>query len=164
MQVQKLRSDIGLFTLRLGLGTVFMYHGSQKLFGAFGGHGLEGFAGYLSQLGIPFASANALLAASTEFFGGLAILVGLFVPLVSIPVVITMLVAAFSAHQGFNAAAGGNEYPLMLAFATAALGAMGAGNLSVQALLPPVSTFLNRKASASAGTTAKSAVPAGAKL
>lgn len=164
MQVQKLRSDIGLFTLRLGLGTVFMYHGSQKLFGAFGGHGLEGFAGYLSQLGIPFASANALLAASTEFFGGLAILVGLFVPLVSIPVVITMLVAAFSAHQGFNAAAGGNEYPLMLAFATAALGAMGAGNLSVQALLPPLSTFLNRKASASAGATAKSAVPAGAKL
>ena len=57
-----------------------------------------------------------------------------------------MLVGAFSGHQGFNAAAGGNEYPLMLAFATAALGMMGAGNLSLQALLPPASTLLNRKA------------------
>ena len=155
MQVQKLRSDLGLLTLRLGLATVFMYHGSQKLFGAFGGPGLEGFTGYLTQLGIPFASLNAVLAASTEFFGGVALLVGLFVPLVSIPMVFTMLVAAFSAHQGFNAAAGGNEYPLMLAFATAALGMLGAGHFSVQALLPPVSTLLSSKANASAPVGAK---------
>lgn len=140
MQRHTLRSDMGLFTLRLGLATVFMYHGSQKLFGAFGGPGLDGFAGYLSQLGIPFASLNAMLAASTEFFGGLALLLGLFVPLVSLPLVFTMLVAALSAHQGFNAAAGGNEYPLLLAFATAALGLMGAGSVSVQALLPALPT------------------------
>ncbi len=155
MQVQKLRSDLGLLTLRLGLATVFMYHGSQKLFGAFGGPGLEGFTGYLTQLGIPFASLNAVLAASTEFFGGVALLVGLFVPLVSIPMVFTMLVAAFSAHQGFNAAAGGNEYPLMLAFATAALGMLGAGHFSVQALFPSVSTLLSSKANASAPVGAK---------
>lgn len=155
MQVQKLRSDLGLLTLRLGLATVFMYHGSQKLFGAFGGPGLEGFTGYLTQLGIPFASLNAVLAASTEFFGGIALLVGLFVPLVSLPLVFTMLVAAFSAHQGFNAAAGGNEYPLMLAFATAALGMLGAGHFSVQALLPPLSNPLNPKVKASAPVGAK---------
>lgn len=135
MQGQKLRLDMGLFTLRLGLGIVFIYHGSQKLFGAFGGPGLEGFTGYLTQLGVPFASLNALMAASAEFFGGVALLVGLLVPLASVPLVLTMLVAAFTAHEGFNASTGGNEYPLLLAFATAALGMLGAGSWSLQAAI-----------------------------
>ncbi len=132
--MSNIKTNVSLLLLRLSLGGVFVYHGSQKLFGAFGGPGLEGFAGYLTQLGIPFASLNAALAASAEFFGGLALLLGLFVPLMSIPLVFTMLVASFTAHQGFNIQTGGNEYTLILAVATTVTGLMGAGDWSIQNL------------------------------
>lgn len=128
------KNNLALLGLRSILAVVFMYHGSQKLFGLFGGPGLEGFSGYLSSLGIPFASLSALMAAGTEFFGGLALLLGLAVPLAAVPLTFTMLVAAFTAHSGFNTAAGGNEYPLVLAVASAALGLMGPGAYALPAL------------------------------
>jgi putative oxidoreductase len=119
--------DSALLLLRGITGAVFAYHGAQKLFG-----GLEGFAGYLSSLGIPFPHANAVLAASTEFFGGIALLAGIRVSIVAVPLVITMLVACF-AHRagGFNSQNGGMEYPLTLSVVTAAIGLLGAGRFAL---------------------------------
>lgn len=123
--------DSALLLLRAITGAVFVYHGAQKLFG-----GLDGFAGYLSSLGIPFPQANAGLAASTEFFGGLLLLAGFRVGWASVPLVITMLVACF-AHRngGFNSQNGGMEYPLTLAVVTASIGLLGAGRFTAGQLL-----------------------------
>lgn len=129
------RRDAGLLMIRAILGLVLMFHGAQKLFGAFGGHGIEGMAGFNASLGIPFPELSAYLAASAEFFGGLALAVGLLSRLAAIPVVFTMLVAGFVAHDGFNMATGGGEYAFTLAVVTAAIGVMGPGRLTVGRLL-----------------------------
>lgn len=124
--------DLGLLLLRLIIGVVFMFHGSQKLFGAFEGSGIDGFAGYLGSLGLPAPELQAYAAAGAEFFGGLAVLLGLFTRLAAIPLTITMLVASFVAHAGkFSAQAGGMEYSLTLAVVCAALIAAGAGRYSL---------------------------------
>jgi putative oxidoreductase len=132
----KLRIDLALVGVRAMVGTVFVFHGSQKLFGAFGGYGLEGTAGWMASIGIPFADLSALLAGSTEFFGGLALVVGLATRVVSVPLLFTMVVAAFTAHTGFNAATGGMEYPLVLAAISGALALAGAGRFSADARIP----------------------------
>lgn len=129
------RQDLASLLLRLSVGSVFIFHGSQKLFGWFGGHGIEGFAGFLTQLGVPLPGLSAWLAASAEFFGGLALLLGLATPLAAVPLTITMLVAGFTAHSGFDITQGGNEYTLVLAAVALALGLSGPGRYSLQTLL-----------------------------
>jgi putative oxidoreductase len=129
------RRDAGLLMIRAILGLVLMFHGAQKLFGAFGGPGIEGMAGFNASLGIPFPELSAYLAASAELFGGLAIAVGLLSRLAAIPVVFTMLVAGFVAHDGFNMATGGGEYAFTIAVVTAAIGVMGPGRLTIGRLL-----------------------------
>lgn len=128
-------TDLGLLAIRAMLATVFVYHGGQKLFGLFGGHGLDGFAGYLASLGVPLPALSALLAGSAEFFGGLILLAGVAFRWALIPLVITMLVAALTAHTGFNIAAGGNEYALTLAVVVAALALIGPGRYSLPHLV-----------------------------
>jgi len=102
--------------LRVMVGVVFIYHGGQKLFGAFGGSGIAGFAGYLQSLEIPFPEASAYLAAAAEFFCGLALLLGLWVRLAAVPLIMTMIVAIVTAtgKNGFNIVNGGYEYNLVL--------------------------------------------------
>lgn len=129
MQTSTTRSlDLGLFLIRAMIGVVFVYHGAQKLFGWFGGYGLEGTAGFMETLGLPLPMASALMAGATEFFGGLALLTGVFHRLLAAPLTITMLVAAFTAHSGFGAANGGMEYPLTLAIVSAGLFFTGPGS------------------------------------
>lgn len=129
------RRDLAFLSLRLILGAVFIYHGSQKLFGAFAGPGLEGFAAYLTQLGVPAPGLNALLASSAEFFGGLALLTGIAAQLAVVPLIITMLVATLTAHSGFNVTTGGSEYTLVLAVAALVIGLVGPGKYTVLNLL-----------------------------
>ena len=105
------RTDLALLLIRLMTGTTLAFHGAQKLFGAFGGYGIEGSAGYMESLGIPFPTASVVLAGSAEFLGGLAFLTGLFTRTLAAPVAFTMLVAAFTAHSGFDVTQGGMEYP-----------------------------------------------------
>ena len=62
--------DVGLLMIRLMLGVVFVFHGSQKLFGLFGGPGIEGFAGFLGQLGAPVPTVSALLAGGVRAAAG----------------------------------------------------------------------------------------------
>ncbi|MCA8980639.1 MAG: DoxX family protein [Planctomycetes bacterium] len=128
---QSTRSDLGLLALRLMIGAVFAFHGAGKLFGWFGGYGIEGTAGFFEGLGIPFPVLSVVFAGATEFFGGLLLMAGFGVRLVAAPLAFTMLVASFTAHAGaFNSQAGGMEFPLTLAVAAAALGLLGPGRFA----------------------------------
>lgn len=129
------REDVGLLLIRAILAAVFLFHGSQKLFGIFDGPGLVGFAGWLESLNVPMPTLNAYLATFAEVFGGLALLVGFQVRLASIPLAITMLVGAVTAHSGFNFTKGGMEYPLTLATVLVALFLIGGGKLTLGNLL-----------------------------
>lgn len=124
------RTDTALLAMRLMLGTVFVFHGAQKLFGLFGGYGIDGTAGFMEGLGIPFPTLSATLAGTAELAGGLALWTGFGQRLLAAPLTFTMLVAAFSAHSGFNSATGGMEYPLVLAVFAAGLGVVGPGRFA----------------------------------
>jgi len=132
MRKQLFQTDLALAALRLMTGSVFLFHGSQKLFGLFGGHGLEGTAGWMGSLGIPFPAVSATLAGGTELLGGLALVTGLGLRLLSAPLAFTMLAGAFTAHSGFDATAGGMEYPLTLAVVALALGLAGPGRFALR--------------------------------
>ena len=63
--------------MRLSAGVIFVAHGAQKLFGSFGGCGLEGTAQWMASIGLEPGYLMALAAGSAEFFGGIALLLGL---------------------------------------------------------------------------------------
>lgn len=129
---QRWMTDAGLLAIRSMVGIVFLYHGSQKLFGWFAGPGIHGFAGFLSSQGMPLPTLNAYLAGSAEFFGGLLLLTGILARLASIPVAFSMLVAVLLVHRSaFSAQNGGMEYPLTLAVVVAGLGLIGPGRLTL---------------------------------
>lgn len=132
-QIHQPSADAGLLLTRLMLGVVFTFHGMQKLFGLFGGHGIEGTAGFFEQLGIPFPTASVVLAGGAELIGGLALLTGWFARPAALALAGTMLVAALSAHSGFDAQTGGMEYPLTLAVLSVALALSGPGRFTLSA-------------------------------
>jgi putative oxidoreductase len=126
------RKDLALLAMRVIVGIVFVFHGSQKLFGLFGGYGISGTAGWMESIGIPMPTVSATLAGATEFLGGLAFITGFFQPLLALPLAFTMLVASFTAHSGFDSAKGGMEYPLTLAIVALGLGALGPGRYALR--------------------------------
>ena len=129
-------NDVALFAMRLMLGAVFVFHGSQKLFGWFDGHGLTGMGEFLKSLNVPVPGVSAVLAACAEFFGGVALIFGLAVRLATLPMIFTMLVAVFVAHKdAFDAQKGGMEYALTLAVMLFALTIMGPGRLTLPRLI-----------------------------
>ncbi len=134
-----LRSDAGLapLALRIPVGLVFMAHGAQKLFGAFGGYGLEGTAKFMASLGMPAAYLMALLAGSAEFFGGAALLIGVLVRPASAVLAFTMVVAIATVHisNGLFMSNNGYEFALSLLAVTISLLISGAGKLSIDQLL-----------------------------
>src|SRR5690606_40058895 len=81
----------GALALRAPVGIIFMAHGAQKLFGWFGGHGLEATGQWMDSIGMSPGYLMALLAGSAEFFGGLALVVGLLVRPAGFVLAITML-------------------------------------------------------------------------
>lgn len=127
------RAGLGLTILRVLVGITFMAHGSQKLFGWFGGYGLAGVAQWMESIGLAPGYLMALMAGSAEFFGGLALVIGLLVRPASAVLAVTMLVAIFSVHigNGFFMANNGYEFALALLAATLALLVEGAGRLSL---------------------------------
>jgi putative oxidoreductase len=124
----------GLDTLpiRIGAGLTFAAHGSQKLFGWFGGYGLEGTAGWMESIGLAPGILMAGLAGGAEFFAGLLLVVGLLVRPAALVLAVTMLVAIITVHleNGFFMATNGFEYALVLLVISATLVIRGAGSAS----------------------------------
>ncbi len=114
-----------------------MGHGAQKLFGLFGGHGLGETAGFMESLGLRPGRVHATLGGSAEFFGGLLLALGLFVPLAAAVLIATMVTAALTAHRGKGiwAQNGGIELPLVYGLIAFALAGVGAGEVSLDAAL-----------------------------
>lgn len=127
------KNGYGSAVLRILVGLTFMLHGSQKLFGLFGGGGLEGTTKYMASLGIEPASLMALLAGLGEFVGGFLLLIGFVTRFGAIATAIVSLVAIFAVHihKGFFITAGGYEYALVLLAASIMFIIDGAGKLSV---------------------------------
>ncbi len=93
--------DWASLPLRLILGFGFVYHGYPKLFS---GQGHDGFVGMLQSIGVPAPGLAAWAVGAVEFFGGLALIVGAFVLIVSLLGIANMLVALVTVHlpNGFN--------------------------------------------------------------
>ena len=123
--------------LRLPIGIIFVAHGAQKLFGLFGGYGLEGTGQWMDSIGLHPGTLMALLAGGAEFFGGLALLAGFLVRPAAAMQAFAMLVAIFTVHigKGLFMANNGYEYALALLAVTVTLIVSGAGRLSVDANL-----------------------------
>ena len=102
--------------LRVAFGLTVAAHGSQKLFGWFGGSRLEGFAGMLEKLGIRPSRGFALLAGLSEFGGGLLVALGFLSPVGPLVVAGAMAVAIITVHlgKGFFNQGGGMEFPLLI--------------------------------------------------
>lgn len=134
-----LASDAGFsaLALRIPAAIIFIAHGGQKLFAWFGGYGLEGTGQWMASIGLEPGYQLALLAGSAEFFGGIALLIGLLVRPAALILSITMLVAIFSVHfvNGLFMSNNGYEYALALLTISVSLIFSGAGTLSVDNLL-----------------------------
>src|SRR6059036_2502021 len=133
----KMFVDLGLLALRLTLGAVFLAHGAQKAFGAFGGPGFAGATGFIGSLGFRPARLWAGLAVGGELAAGFLFLLGLLTPLAGLLVVTTMAVAIAKVHgpKGFFVQNGGYVYNLVLSVAAVAVAAMGPGRYSLDHLL-----------------------------
>lgn len=134
-----LKSDAGItaLVLRVPIGIILAAHGAQKLFGWFGGYGLEGTGQWMASIGLEPGYLMALLAGSAEFFGGLALVVGVLTRPAAALSAFTMLVAIFSVHisHGLFSSNNGYEFALALFSATLALAFQGAGRYSVDNVL-----------------------------
>jgi len=130
-------ANLGLLALRLTLGLVFLSHGAQKAFGAFGGPGFAGATGFIGSLGFRPARFWAALAVGGELAAGLLYLLGLLTPLASLLVLGTMAVAIAKVHgpKGFFVQNGGYEYNLVLIIAALTLALAGPGAFSLDHLL-----------------------------
>ena len=129
--------DIGLLLIRLVVGLLMAAHGTQKLFGWLGGHGLAGTAAFFDELGFRPGRLFATAAASSEVGGGVLVALGLLGPVGPALMVSVMVVAAISVHwpNGLFAMTNGIEIPLLYAAAAAAHALTGPGAYSIDALL-----------------------------
>ena len=127
---------IGLLIMRVIVGALFVGHGVQKLFGWFGGHGVEGTAGLMESLRYRNGRVAAVAAGVTETVSGVLLALGLLTPLAAAGILGVMLNAMVSMHlrNGLWNANGGVELPLVYAVAVAALAFTGPGALSLDRL------------------------------
>ena len=129
--------DAGLLIARVVFGLLMAAHGSQKLFGWFGGYGLAGTAGFFEQLGFRPGKLFAGAAAGTELVAGLLVAFGLLGPLGPALIVSVMIVAAATVHwqHGLFAQNNGIELPLLYGVTALTLAATGYGALSLDGAL-----------------------------
>jgi putative oxidoreductase len=133
----------GLLVFRVGLGLLLAAHGSQKLFGWFGGYGLKGTGGFFESLGFRPGRLFAGLAGATELFSGVLVALGLLGPIGPALVVSVMVVAAVGVHwqHGLFAASNGIEMPLLYGIGAAALALTGPGAYSGDAIIGTASIW-----------------------
>jgi putative oxidoreductase len=127
--------DEGLLLARIALGLLMAAHGAQKLFGWFGGYGLDGTAGFFEGLGFRPGRLFVVSAAASEIVSGLFLAAGFFTPLAAALMVSVMVVAAVSVHlpNGVFAQNNGIELPLVYGVVAAAIALTGPGAYSVDA-------------------------------
>lgn len=144
------RTDIGLAILRATTGVILTAHGAQKLFV----YGFAGVTGAFAKMGVPMPAFTGPATALVEFFGGLALIVGLLTRLAGFGLAVTMVGAIALVHlsAGFFGPTG-YEFPLALLGATVALAVSGAGRYSLDALIAGRST----PAAAAPGATVRRA-------
>jgi putative oxidoreductase len=129
--------DIAILILRLIVGLLFFGHGTQKLFGWFGGGGLENTAGMFGKMNVAPARLWALVAGLSEALGGLGLALGLITPLAAALIVGVMVVAILRVHlrNGLWNSNRGIEYPLVNLSIATFIGVVGPGIYSIDALL-----------------------------
>jgi putative oxidoreductase len=128
---------IGRLLLRLTVGSLFVGHGTQKLFGWFGGHGLDATANMFDSIGMRPGNRNAIAAGVAEAGGGAGIALGLATPLSAATLTSVMLTAINRVHlkNGPWVTNGGYEYNIVLIAAVLTLVEVGPGELSFDHLL-----------------------------
>lgn len=124
-----MNKEYATLPLRLILGIVFFVHGYSKLFG-----GIPQTINFFSSLNIPLPGFFAYVVSILEFFGGILLIIGVIVSLISILLAIDMLVAILLVHlkNGFFINNGGYEFTLTLLAALVTLAMLGPGKLSLQ--------------------------------
>ena len=129
--------DAGLLVLRVLVGVTFSLHGFQKLFGWFGGGGLDGTARWFASLGFGRGRIAAVMAGGGELTGGLGIALGLFTPFAAAAMIGVMTTAAFvnNAEKGFWSAGNGWELNGYLIVVALAVAIAGPGAYSLDAVL-----------------------------
>ena len=130
-------TSLALLMLRATVGALLAGHGAQKLFGSFGGYGVDGTAGWLESLNLRPGRQWAIVAGMSEFAGGLLTAVGALNPLGPIMAMGSMLMATLKVHKGkpIWVTAGGAELPVTNMAALAGLLVAGPGRLSFDGLL-----------------------------
>lgn len=126
----------GILLLRLMLGLIMMAHGSQKLFGWFGGPGISGTGKAFTELGYPAGKTMAVVAGLSEGLGGAGIFLGLLTPLAAAALLGAMINALDVTWDGGFFAPKGVEFTLLIAVTAAALALTGPGRHAVDHYLP----------------------------
>jgi len=136
-QIFSTNAGFGALALRVPVGIIFAAHGAQKLFGWFGGYGLEGTGGWMESIGLAPGVLMAFLAGAAEFFGGLALVFGVLTRPAALALSVAMLVAIFSVHfaNGLFMSNNGYEFGLALLAASVSLLFSGAGKASIDAII-----------------------------
>ncbi len=131
--------DLGRTALRVVIGPLFVGHGTQKLFGWFGGHGLDGTGAFFEKLGLKPGRRQAAAAGGAEAVGGALLTLGALTPVAAGLVTGTMITAIRKVHlaKGPWATNGGYEYNLTLIAAMLALTEAGPGRPSVDEAVFP---------------------------
>jgi putative oxidoreductase len=127
----------GLLVLRLVIGLTLAAHGAQKLFGWWGGPGMQNWTAGMTRMRIRPAAPWAWMSALAEFLGGLGLAAGLLIPLPNFAILGSMLVAIALVHwpKGFFTAKGGFEFNLSIIAAITAVALAGPGAYSLDAIL-----------------------------
>lgn len=130
-------NSLASLALRIPTGIIFVAHGAQKLFGSFGGYGLEGTGQWMASIGLEPGFLMALGAGSAEFFGGIALLIGLLTRPAAVVLAFTMIVAILTVHisNGLFMSNNGYEFGLSLLAISVALAFSGGGRFSLDRAL-----------------------------
>jgi putative oxidoreductase len=124
---------LGLTLLRIVVGALFFGHGTQKLFGWFGGHGIEGTAGFFESLGLRPGRKHATAAGAAEAGGGALVALGFLTPAAAASLIGVMSTAIHKVHakNGPWVTNGGYEYNLALIAIMVTLADVGPGDVSL---------------------------------